>query len=409
MLTVDEAIDLVRRESRRLPAVSVPLAESRGCILAEKVVADADQPPFDKALVDGYALRAADVEGGNKRLRVGETVLAGQVPTRALGPREAALVMTGAPVPSGTDAVLMHEHAERLDGEVHVGTASVQAGQNLLPQGRVCRAGDPVLFAGACLTPPRLGLLASVGKSHARIIPRPRVAVVPTGDELVEIGQTPGPGQIRNSNAIMLEALAISAGASAQVFPIVRDEPAALESCVRAGLEFDVLVINGGVSAGQRDLVPAALERLGARPVFHKVRVKPGKPLWFGVGPSRGDLPGARVFGLPGNPVSSLVGFVLFVQPCLQILAGGEGQPTETLEARLAGTFTHRGDRPTYHPARLLKREGTTDSAWPVVEPLNWVGSADLLGVADAEGFAVFPAGDRVFQAGEIVRFLPLR
>jgi molybdopterin molybdotransferase len=410
MLTVDEAIDLVRTQTGPLPARFVPLAESRECILAEDVTADADQPPFDKSLVDGYALRLADLAGGSMRLCVGETILAGQVPTRALGPREAALVMTGAPVPPGTDGVVMHEQTQPQNGGVLVATASVQTGQNLLRRGRICRTGDLILAKGARLTPPRLGLLASVGKSRVRLVPRPRVAIVPTGDELVEIDQTPGPGQIRNSNAIMLEALARQEGAAPLVFPIARDEPAALERSLVEGLELDVLMINGGVSAGQRDLVPAALERLGARRVFHKVRVKPGKPLWFGVGPARGDRPPALVFGLPGNPVSSLVGFLLFVQPCLQVLAGNEWRPTQLVEASLAGRFTHRGDRPTYHPARLVKAEGTAHSVGAaVVETLDWAGSADLLGLAGAEGFAVFPAGDRVFEAGEIVRFLPLR
>jgi molybdopterin molybdotransferase len=316
--------------------------------------------------------------------------------------------MTGAPLPAQADAVVMHEQTERRTDEVLIQAELVSPGQNVLRRGRICRAGDSVLAAGAELTPPRLGLLASAGKDRVRVIPRPRVAIVPTGDELVEFEQVPGPGQIRNSNAIMLHALAALAGAFAQVFPITPDEPAALERSLLAGLEFDVLLINGGVSAGQRDLVPAALEHLGVRPVFHKVRVKPGKPLWFGIGGPRGDRPGTRVFGLPGNPVSSLVGFLLFVRPCLQIAAGRGAGPPEEIEARLAAAFTHRGDRPTYHPAKLLRGDRKATES-PVVETLEWAGSADLLGLAAAEGFAIFPPGDRVFRAGEIVRFLPLR
>jgi molybdopterin molybdotransferase len=302
----------------------------------------------------------------------------------------------------------MHEQTQRQRDEVFVQAEAIVPGQNVLPRGRICRAGAPILARGTDLTPPRLGLLASVGTARVKVIPRPRVAIVPTGDELVEFDQVPGPGQIRNSNAIMLEALALQEGASSHAFPIARDEPADLERALLVGLEFDVLLINGGVSAGQRDLVPATLDRLGVHRVFHKVRVKPGKPLWFGVGTPRGDRPGTFVFGLPGNPVSSLVGFLLFVRPCLHILSGRQVHPLHEVEARLAGTFSHRGDRPTYHPARLLRADAITTKP-AVVETCEWAGSADLLGLAAAEGFAVFPPGDRVFQAGEIVRFLPLR
>jgi molybdopterin molybdotransferase len=407
MLTVEDARNRVIQQARRLPPAPCPLSESRDCLLAEDVVADLDQPPFDKSLVDGFAVRSADLATGNRRLRLGETILAGQNPTRPLGPLEAATIMTGAPLPSQADAVVMHERTKSADDVVLIELDTVQAGQNVLLRGQICRAGDAVLAAETRLTPPRLGLLASVGKARVAIVPRPSVAVIPTGDELVELDQIPAPGQIRNSNAIMLEAMARQQGALPRVFPIARDEPAELEQSLRAGLDFDVLTISGGVSAGQRDLVPAALERLGVRRIFHKVRVKPGKPLWFGVGPERGERPGTLVFGLPGNPVSSLVGFLLFVQPCLQILAGLEARRPESCEGALAATYVHRGDRPTYHPARLARKEADP-TAMALIETLDWAGSADLLGLACAEGFALFPPGDRVFEAGEIVRFLRL-
>ncbi len=178
---------------------------------------------------------------------------------------------------------------------------------------------------------------------------------------------------------------------------------------MQLGLSFDVLLLTGGVSAGQRDLVPAALEQCGVRSVFHKVRMKPGKPVWFGVGPPRGALPGTLVFGLPGNPASTLVGFLVFVAPALRGLAGLPRRAAAGLSVRLAFEFFLRGDRATYWPARWLQPDGGESGGVGLVETLDWAGSADLLGMARADGFVVLSAGDRVFQAGEIVPFLPLR
>jgi molybdopterin molybdotransferase len=408
MLTVDEALALVLDRANALPPSARSLIAALGCVLAEDVAADADQPPFDKALVDGYALRASDVAGGDRRLSVGETILAGQTPSRPLGPREAAVIMTGAPLPEGADAVVMHERNPAADGMVQIHEPEIRPGQNRLVRGQIHRAGDLLLHRGTVLGPAHLGLLASVGRPSVLAVPRPRVAIVPTGDELVEPNESPGPGQIRNSNGVMIEALCLAQGAGAQALPIARDEPQVLRRILKQGLEFDVLLVTGGVSAGQRDLVPGVLEELGVGRVFHKVRLKPGKPLWFGVGPGRAGRPATLVFGLPGNPVSGLVGFLLFVRPVLERLAGRGGEARQPMRACLDREFFHRGDRPTYHPARWVRRSGD-DATAGVIEPLAWAGSADLLGVARADGLAVFPAGDRVFREGEIVSFLPLQ
>jgi molybdopterin molybdotransferase len=407
MLTVEEALVLVREQVKSLTPTDCSLIDSLGCLLAEDIAADADQPPFDKALVDGYAVRAADLAAGNRRFQVGETILAGQTPNRPLEPREVAEIMTGAPLPQGADAVLMHEHTRAVDGGILTDESEIRPGRNRLLRGQVYRAGDIILRRGTRLTPACLGLLASVGRTRVLVVPKPRLAIVPTGDELVEPDRVPGPGQIRNSNGIMLEALTIEHGAAVQTLPIAPDEASELERILKQGLNFDALLITGGVSAGRRDLVPAALEKLGVTQIFHKIRLKPGKPLWFGIGPRRDNRPGAFVFGLPGNPVSGLVGFLLFIRPSLHSLAGRSEPLPELAEVRLGETFTHRGDRPTYHPARWMERSGDSKMLG-VIEPLNWAGSADLLGVARADGFAVFPAGDRVFQPGEIVRFLSL-
>lgn len=414
MLTVVEALKAVLERAGPLPPRRNTLRDALGCVLAEEVVAEGDLPPFDKALVDGYAVRAADLGGSETVLRVGEEIPAGRTPSRPLAPGEAALIMTGAPLPPGADAVVMIEQTRsRPDGWVSIEAGPVISGQNRLPRGREMRAGDVLLRPGEVLHAARIGLLASVGRTEPLVVPRPRIAIVPTGDELVEPGREPGPGQIRNSNGPLLEALARTCAAEAETMPIAPDEPRELREALRRGLAADVLVITGGVSAGNRDLVPEALEALEVGRVFHKIRLKPGKPLWFGVGPARPDgAPGTLVFGLPGNPVSGVVGFLLFVRPALEALRGRD--PTPDREGigpyRLASAFEHRGDRPTYHPSRVVADADAPagDRRGVRVQPLDWAGSADLRTVAQADGFAIFPAGDRSFAAGEAIGFLPL-
>jgi molybdopterin molybdotransferase len=410
MLTVEEALALVLEHARPLPPASRRLIECRNCRLAEEIRADADQPPFDKSMVDGFALRWADPSSGNRRLKLDQTILAGHTPEHFLVPGRAAAIMTGAPLPQGADAVVMHERAQISGDEIVLDDTPVTAGQNILRRGHIYQAGQRLLQPGSQLSATAMGLLAAIGKTIVTVIPRPRMALIPTGDELVEADQVPGPGQIRNSNSVMLEALALDRGAWVQTFPVVPDDPSQLQRRLREGLAFDVLLVTGGVSVGQRDLVPASLEGLGVRRVFHKVRIKPGKPLWFGIGPQRDELPGTLVFGLPGNPASGLVAFLLFVRPALHILQDQDGPLPSAQEVRLAKEFTLRSDRPAYLPARIVQESGWAETPGiPLVEVLDWAGSADLLGLARAEGLAYFPAGDRVFRSGEIVRFIALR
>jgi molybdopterin molybdotransferase len=416
MLTVEEALKAVLDRARPLPPRRVPLAEANFHVLAEDVAADIDSPPFDKALVDGYAVRFADLSGGPPyRLRIGEEIPAGRTPSRALSVGEAAVIMTGAPLPLGADSVVMVEHTRREGDDVLIAPpSSIRPGQNRMERGREMRAGEVVLERGRCLTGIELGLLASVGCAFPLVTPRILVRIVPTGDELVEPDQVPGPGQIRNSNAVMLAGLINpdldGLSAKPEICPIAPDDPDKLRSALKYGLEADVLLITGGVSAGKRDLVPGVLADLGVETVFHKVRLKPGKPLLFGVGPARSEgRSGALVFGLPGNPVSSAVGFKLFVNPAIDMIRGGGsreswGLPFPTY--RLARPFSHRGDRPTCHPAEVDHTE-TEGLRWTVT-PLDWAGSPDLRTVASASGFIFFPAGDRDYAEGEEVEFFYL-
>lgn len=401
MLSVDEALARVLAEARPRPPVELPTAEALGLVLAEEVVSDVDSPPHDKALVDGYAVVAADLAAGGATLEVVEEITAGRVPTRPIGPGQAARIMTGAPLPAGADAVAMVEHAEALTGEglgrVRL-ARPIAAGRSVLPRGASMRAGDVVLTEGHPLRSVELGLLAEIGRSRVRVVPRPIVAVLATGDELVPPDARPGPGQIRNSNGPLLHAAVVESGAEHVALGIARDEPKELQSLIRAGLKAaDVLVLSGGVSAGVLDLAPGVLRASGVEERFHKVHMKPGKPLWFGVAPGE---PPQLVFGLPGNPVSTLVCFHLFVRAALARLGGRRSDALETQEAELTAPFTHRGDRPTFHPGRTVDARR--------VEPLRWQGSADLRTLAEADALVCFPAGDREFAVGDRLRVVLL-
>jgi molybdopterin molybdotransferase len=400
MLTIDQAIEAILERTHPLPARSTVLIDALGLILDEEIVADTDLPPFDKATMDGYAVRSADLPDlAEYNLRVVEEIAAGQVPTRPLLPGEASRIMTGAPLPSGADAVVMVERS-KVEGSTVTLAGPVAPGLNRLIRGREMKVGEVLLSKGTRLDASMLGLIASAGRAQILAIPRPSVSVLPTGDELVPVDQKPGPGQIRNSNGVILAGLARAWGVSGiRENPVAGDDPELLRASLAEAMNStDVLIVSGGVSAGSKDLVPSTLVDLGVERVFHKVNVKPGKPLWFGVGPSRGARPVILVFGLPGNPVSGVVSFLLFVRPALEALAGWSTKRTQLASFFLGRSFEHRGDRPTYHPARF--EEGR-------IIPLDWGGSADLRTVALADGFAAFPAGDRTFDVGEEVPFLP--
>lgn len=413
LLSVDEALRCVLDHARPLPPVTVPLQDARGCVLAQDVVSDIDSPPHDKSVVDGFAVRTADITAEGAELEVIEEITAGMIPRQALAPGQAARIMTGAPLPQGADAVVMVEKTRgpgTVGSKVWITEHPLRSGQNIMRRAASMQCGQRVLAAGTCLRAIECGLLAEAGCSEVRVIPRPRVAVLATGNELVPHTQRPGPGQIRNSNGPLLQALVQESGGTIVSSAMVPDVPQPLRDAIASGLNHDVLLISGGVSAGVLDLVPSILSDLGVQPVFHKVNIKPGKPLWFGTG-TTGACGGGRclVFGLPGNPVSTLVSFLLFVRPALAVLAGRPARGLPRREGVLAQPFRQHGDRPTYWPATL--REGGSEpdrglERSPLVIPLRWEGSGDLCTLAHAEGLAVFPAGEREYPRGSPVTVL---
>lgn len=406
MLSVDEALELVlARATTRAPGPCA-LADALGRVLVEDVTSDIDSPPHDKSLVDGYAIVAEDLAEGRAEFDVVEEVTAGAVPSRTIERGQATRIMTGAPIPPGASAVVMVEYSEpvapdRLPQRVRLVARPATAGQNIMRRASSMRRGQVVLSAGRVLRGIELGVLAEVGRTSVQVVPPPTVAVLATGNELVSADAIPQAGQIRNSNGPLLMAAARMAGAAPLDLGMARDDATALREKIDRGLECDVLVISGGVSAGVLDLVPGVLAAAGVQQVFHKVNLKPGKPLWFG---TIARLAGETlVFGLPGNPVSSLVCFELFVRPALGMLSGRGPAGLDEVAAALTVDYQHRGERPTYHPARL-----TGDRTGLAVEPLRWQGSGDLRTLVEANALACFPSGTTLHRAGESIRTLRL-
>lgn len=386
MLEVATAREIVLRHAKPLPPVSCQLGPGRlGQVLAEDVTSDIDSPPFDKSMMDGYAVRVADC--GSPLKLVGE-VAAGAVSSVPVGEGEAVRIFTGAPIPPGTDAVVKQEDTT-VEGEAVRIQKPVKPGANIFRRGSEMRVGEVVVPKGTVLTPVACAVLAAAGRESAVLHSRPVVRVVVTGDELVEPKCMPRPGQIRNTNGPMLETLAEQAGGLTHEYVTVRDDADKLKYQIGEAVDVgNVLLLTGGVSVGKYDLVPDVLKSLGVEIHFHTVRMKPGKPLLFG---TLGDK---LVFGLPGNPVSAAVGFELFVRPAIDFMCGRTDPGPKELRLPLSEPLAAKHDRPTYHPAVI-----GADS----VRPLPWQGSADLRALLPANGYVVLPPGEVSFAAGDVV------
>lgn len=399
MIDVETAIHRILGTVQPFDASLVSLAEADGLALAADVVSRVESPPFDKALMDGFAVQSADLATGSARLQVVGEIMAGQVASREVGRGEAIQIMTGAPLPAGADAVVKVEETRRDGDRVEIAADGIVSGTNLMRRAAVMKIGEQVLKTGTRLSPPQLAALAELGEIEVPVRRRPRVAVLATGDELVSVGETPGPGQIRNTNETLLTAQIRAAGGTPQPLGIVRDVLEDLAAAVQRGLEADVLVLTGGVSAGKLDLVPAALSAAGVREVFHKVEMKPGKPVWFGVLEMARDGRPRYVFGLPGNPVSTLVCFELFVRTAFRKLMGMSPPQPQPVDALLECEYRSRGDRPVYHPAVLrMTSEGYRARVVP------WQGSSDLRATVEANAMIHIPAGERRYDPGAVVQ-----
>jgi len=391
-VSVAEARQLILDAVRPLGDETVGLLDAAGRVLAEEVVSAISIPPADNSAMDGFALRAQDVARLPARLHVVDDLPAGRAPSRKIGPGEAARIMTGAAVPEGADAVVMIEHTEGEGDHVRV-LEPVAAGDNIRRAGEDVRPGTPIAASGERLRPPLVGMLAALGRSIVRVAQRPRVAVLSTGDELVEPDRLSGDGRIVSSNSYNLQAALRELGCETTYLGIARDRPEEIEARFRQALACDAVISTGGVSVGDRDWIKQVLAGLGGRMRLWRVRMKPGAPLAFA------QVEGRPVFGLPGNPVSTLVAFEQFVRPALLRMMGQRALFRPVIRATLAQDYPKAPGRLHFVRVRIEERGGQT-LAWPTGDQ----GSHILLSLVRADGLAIAPeATSRLEKGSEVV------
>jgi len=379
----------------RAPATgAIPLREAMSRVLARDILSDRDYPPFHRSIRDGYAVRAAETHSDAQLKCIGE-LKAGDTPTTCVAPGTCIQIMTGAALPDGADAVIMIEHTSR-EGEVVRLDRAVKPGQHVVRRGSEQAAGQTVLSAGTRVGFAEIAAAAQVGAANPVVTHKPRIAILSTGDEVVDFASTPGPFQIRNSNSVSLAAQVGLTGGEPVVLGDARDSLDDLRAKITAGLEADALILSGGVSMGKYDLVEPVLGELAAEIVFDAVAIRPGKPVVFAL------CKGKPVFGLPGNPVSTMVTFDLFVRPAIDILSGTEPRPLPFIGATLTAPLSEKAGLTHFLPAKLTWR---SDKAH--VSSVPWQGSGDVVAMAHANCLLVVPADRETIEAGEHVHVLP--
>lgn len=383
-------IDVVRSLGLNRGTEAVPIEQAHGRVLASPVVADRDYPALRRSLRDGFAVHASDVPG---TLRVRGEVRAGEPQQGPLQAGEALEIMTGAPVPEEADAVVMVEHVRRLgDSQVKI-DRTAETGQFINPQGAEVRRDGMLIEEGTLLDASHIATLAMTGHVTVGVVPRPSVAILPTGDEIVDLDERPAAHQVRNSNSYMLAALVTSAGGNPTILPIARDTNEALRPLLERGLQHDMLLVTGGISAGKYDLVKPALRELGTSFQFERVRIQPGQPTAFGVFESK------PVFGLPGNPGSTLVTYQLFARAALELLAGQAEPVLPLLRARFEAAFRHKLGLTRVLPARL-------SSDGQHLRHIPWQGSSDIPALAKANAFLVAEHDRETWDIGDEIRVM---
>src|SRR6266478_6168436 len=398
MISISDATSLVLQHTTALSVESVNLSEALNRVLAEDIIADCDLPPFDRAQMDGYALRAADVANTPARLGVVGESAAGSGWHKEMKTGEAVRIMTGAPVPVGADAVQQVELTRESDGEVEI-LERVDVGRSIVRRASEIKAGETVLRAGEEIYAAMIATFASFGYAQVKVGRRPRVAIMATGSELVDIDQKPGKDQIRDSNNYTLAAYARLAGATVERLTLAVDDTRELKRQVKQAVETsDVLITSGGVSMGVYDFTKAALKELGAEIFFERVALRPGKPTVFA------RLGNTLVFGLPGNPVSVAVTFSLFVRAALRKMQGAKQPGLIEETAVLARAVKGSGERESYLPAILR----TDEQGTLLAEPLKWGGSSDFVNFARATALIDVPAGVGFLEADAPVKFVRL-
>ncbi len=387
-------IDTVRGFANALPTERVSLDQAHGRVLAEALLADRDYPPLRRSLRDGFAVKSVDVPG---LLRVRGEVRAGEQEQAALEPGEALEIMTGAPLPEGSDAVVMVEHVVRINNPGSAPQVKIEQraepGQFINQRGAEAQRGGVLIPHGTRLDASHIASLAMTGHASINVFRRPSIAVLATGDEIVAVNETPAGHQIRNSNAYMLAALVAVAGGSPTILPVARDTKEALRPLLQEGLKHDMLLVTGGVSAGKYDLVKPCLRELGAEFQFERVRVQPGQPTAFGIFDKK------PVFGLPGNPGSTLITFQLFARSALELLAGQTHPILPLLSAQFEAPFRHKRGLTRFLPARL-------NADGQHLRHIPWQGSSDVPALAKANAFLVADHDRESWEIGDSIRVM---
>ena len=398
MISVDTAIKIVADIVEPLPSRTVPFENALGCCLAQDVQSDIDMPPFDRSAMDGYAVIAEDTITTPVELTVIEDIAAGHMPIKKVARGQASKIMTGAAVPEGADAVVKFEETEDLLANNRVKILRpIDRGRNISKRGEDMQVGHTVLHKGMLMRPQEIGILATVGKSRIEVFSAPTVGIVSTGDELVDVGFKPSIAQIRNSNGYSLSAQARRLKAEVEILGIVKDTKEEISSIVRRGLQKDILILSGGVSMGEYDLVGDVMKDLKTLIYFEKVALRPGKPVVFG----KKDK--TFIFALPGNPVASFVTFELFIYPAIRKMMGFTPIHRTTLKASLETEILVKRKRREYRPA-FLRMQNTQ---W-LVSPVEWHGSADLLATTRANCLLIVREDAEKLALGQLVDVIPL-
>jgi molybdopterin molybdotransferase len=401
MLTFEQARQEVITQlskNKRAPAtVDLSVWDALGYVLAQNLESDRDYPPFDRATRDGYAVRTAEAISG-AQLRCAGEIKAGDAFTEPLAAQSCIQIMTGAPIPPGADAVVMIEYTHR-DGELIQFQQTAAPGQNIVTRGSESAKNQTLLPAGTRLGYAELGLAAQIGATHLRCAKKPRVAILSTGDEIVPVDTQPGPFQIRNSNSVSLAAQVRLSGGEPDILGNASDRIENLSANIQLGLHQDVLVLSGGVSMGKYDLIEDVLKALGATFFFDAVAIRPGKPAVFAM--TRLATGAKPIFGLPGNPISTMVTFELFVAPAIDLLSGAPPRPLPFLKATLAEPMKEKPGMTHFLPASIQWLNGIAQ-----VRPLPWKGSGDTVAMANANCFLVVAADVASLSAGESVNVL---
>jgi molybdopterin molybdotransferase len=401
MLSISAAIGIIKEQSHPIAAEWIALTEAHGRVLAEDVIADSDLPPFDRSQMDGYAVRAEDVQTVPARLSIVGEAAAGRGWHQQMRSREAVRIMTGAPVPAGADSVQQVELTRELDdGRTVEIQEAVRAGRSIVKRGSEIKKGETVLRSGERINAAMIAVLAAFGYARVKVSRKPRLAVLATGSELVSVDREPGPDQIRDSNNYSIAAYAELAGAIVERMPLARDDTELLKRQIAEAAErSEMVVTSGGVSMGIYDFTKDALKQLDAEVFFQRVALRPGKPTVFARLPN-----GTLVFGLPGNPVSVSVTFNLFARTSLLVMQGARELALREEQAILSRSVRGARDRESYLPATLK----TDEEGCLLSEPLKWGGSSDFVGFARATALIVVPADVKTLDEGERVTVVRL-